>query len=123
MFSLRGHFIDFAMIASRNIEIARLIQSKIPDILRAWREILRRTPGRIERRLGVFRRVCLAVGLCRVTLLTWLVFDLVHLAIRCRSRVDHAPSADFERLYLQFLWLEDDCRFTVGSDAVHTRRR
>ena len=50
--------VDLTVIAGRDEKISRLIESEIPDVFCAGREILRRTPGRIQRRLiGIFLRI------------------------------------------------------------------
>jgi hypothetical protein len=127
---LRSHLVDFAAIAGADVEISRLVESQVPDVLRAGREILGRRPGRIDCGLGrIFRRVVggfilrLLFGLGGFALFSGLVLDLVHLAIRRSGGINYATWGDSERLHLEFLRLEDDGRLAVGSDAVYPRGR
>src|SRR5579864_582969 len=130
MISLWRHFVDFATIAGTDVEISGLVESQVPDVLRAGREIFGRGPGRINCGLRrIFRPVVgrlilgLVFGLRGFSLVSGLVLDLVHLAIGGCSCVNYTSWSDLECLHLEFLRLEDDGRLAIGSDAVYTRGR
>src|SRR4051794_22448010 len=112
MVSLRSDFVNLAVIAGRDVKICGLVKDQIPYVLSPRREVDGGTPGRIQYGLAGF----FGVGLCGLRLLRRVVLDLVNLAVRIRSGIDRATGADFERLHLKFLRLEDDGRLSVRSD-------
>src|SRR5579864_7529045 len=98
------------MITRGDVEIVGFVQCEVPYVLGARREVDRRTPGGIERRLGwIFDRVFVACG-CGLGggFLRGLMLDLIHLAVGSSARIDHPGGSSFEGLNLEFLRFEDD---------------
>ena len=114
MIAFRRDFVDLSVVPGGDVEISRLVEGEIPDVLGPGREINGTAPGGIQCGLGrvlgsvargfgfSFRCIALICFLCR------LVFDLVNLAVGSGRGVDHSVGTDLQRLHLQFLRLEND---------------
>src|SRR3954470_1221381 len=123
--ALRRDLVDFTVVAGRNIQISGLIESEIPDVFRAGCKVFGGTPGRVQSGLGrifwsIVRWLVLGLG---GRVLSRFVLDLVDLAIGSGRGVNQASGSHSERLHLQFLRLEDDGRFAVGSNPIYAGRR